>query len=56
VIDEPTLCPFVMLHELNAVIGKRRADFVAYRFDKSFEEAGCQKLCRLAIDSGNGDL
>lgn len=55
-IDDPTACPFVMLYKLDAVIGKHPVDFVGYRFDQSFKEAGCHTLCRLGIDSGDDDL
>ena len=56
VIDEPAFCPFVMLHELDAVIREHCVDLVGYCFDQGLEEAGCYKLCRLAIDSSYGDL
>lgn len=55
-IDEPTFCSSIMLHELDAVVGEHCLDFVGYRFDQGREEAGGYKLCRLPTDSGDDDL
>ena len=54
-IDEPTFCTLVMLHELDPVIREHGVDFIGYRFDQSLEEAGCHKLRRLATDPGDDD-
>lgn len=55
-IDKPTLCPFIMLYELDAVIGENRVDFIGYCFDQNLKKAGSYELRRFAINPGNDDL
>ena len=56
VIDKPSFCSSVMLHELDAFVGEHCVDLVGYCFDQGLEEAGGYKLCGLAINPGDDDF